>query len=177
MLVETVNKILAFLALALFSAVVLSGVYYFLDKKRAMAFVRLIRPYTLHLVFLISALSTLGSLFYSEIAGYEPCKLCWLQRIFMYPLVLLSGLALFKKDKKIADYLLLLSLSGLTLSLYHNYIYFWGRRSDSCTALEGGVSCLKNYVTEFDFVTIPFMAMSGFLGVAILSFLMRKKEE
>ncbi|MEK7067519.1 MAG: disulfide bond formation protein B, partial [Patescibacteria group bacterium] len=60
--------------------------------------------------FIIALLATLGSLFYSEVAGFEPCKLCWYQRIFMYPQVLLWGIAWWKKDKHIADYAVSLAL-------------------------------------------------------------------
>ena len=45
----------------------------------------IISAHGLLFAFVVVATATLGSLFYSEIAGFEPCKLCWFQRIFMYP--------------------------------------------------------------------------------------------
>ena len=48
------------------------------------------------LAFIVALVSMCGSLYYSDVLGYEPCKMCWYQRICMYPEVLLLGLALYR---------------------------------------------------------------------------------
>ena len=53
-------------------------------------------PY-LGLTFALAA--TLGSLYYSEIAGFVPCTLCWYQRILMYPLVIISLVGILRQDE------------------------------------------------------------------------------
>src|SRR3989338_190832 len=77
------------------------------------------RAWAMKGAFLVALFATLGSLFYSEIAHYTPCLLCWYQRIFKYPQVFLLGLGLVKRDKNIADYSLLLSVIGGILAAYH----------------------------------------------------------
>src|SRR5699024_12841110 len=75
---------------------------------------------TILLIIWIQALiATLGSLFYSEVMGFTPCELCWVQRIFMYPLVMIYGVAAFKKDLSIALPGLFLSGIGMFISAYH----------------------------------------------------------
>lgn len=123
--------------------------------------------------FFISLFATALSLFYSEIAGFEPCKLCWLQRIFMYPQVFILGLAWFKKEYKIVDYGIVLAIIGSLIAVYHNYIYYGGTSIFPCDAFGLGVSCTRRYVFEFGFVTIPLMSLTSFLFV--LGFLWLRK--
>lgn len=59
--------------------------------------------------FIVALIATLGSLFYSEIAGYEPCKLCRLQRIVMYPQVILLGIAFWKKNGTLTSYVIIIT--------------------------------------------------------------------
>jgi disulfide bond formation protein DsbB len=123
--------------------------------------------------FIISLFATTFSLFYSEIAGFEPCKLCWLQRIFIYPQIFILGLALLKKDYKIVDYGMTLTIAGGLISLYHNYIYYGGTSIFPCNAFGLGISCTRRYVFEFGFVTIPLMSLTSFL--LIFGFLWLRK--
>src|SRR3989338_8039857 len=96
------------LVLVAFSGEVRLTVYNFIDKN------------ILNLLFLFSLAALVGSLAYSNIIGFPPCELCWIQRIFMYPQVLLSGVALWRKDKNIVTYLLSLSVLGGIVALYHS---------------------------------------------------------
>ncbi len=118
-------------------------------------------------VFVVSLLATLGSLIYSDVIGYEPCKLCWFQRIFMYPLVILSALALWKKDSKIRIYALTLSIVGGLVALFH-YVGQLGFNPFGleCLAIGYSASCAKNFVLEFGYITIPVMAFSAFLLIS-----------
>lgn len=127
-------------------------------------------------VFAFSA--TLGSLYFSEIRGYEPCELCWYQRILMYPLVLIIGVAIVQKNAKIALTTLVFSSIGALTSLYHYGIQKLDFLRDSAPSC-GRVSCTGEYVNYFGFVTIPFMALTAFVAIAVISFYVLKhiKEE
>jgi len=127
----------------------------------------------LFLSLLVSAIATLGSLFFSELAKFEPCRLCWFQRIFMYPQVILLGIAWAKKDYKIIDYSLTLSLIGGTISLYHNYIYYWLQVATFCGLAEQGPSCTEKIILGQGYITIPLMALTAFISLISL-FLIRK---
>ncbi len=144
-----------------------------LGKKFHKEFVRFFYSNGLRLAFLVSLVATLGSLFYSEVAGFEPCKLCWFQRIFMYPLAVLLGLALIKRDEQFTFYPIWLAVIGAVISIYHNSIYngILIESSQSvlqCQPFGSGVSCAKNYVLEFGYITIPMMALTAFLLIILL---------
>lgn len=122
--------------------------------------------------FIVALVAALGSFFYSQFVGFPPCNLCWFQRIFMYPLVFLLGLALIKKDSGIVDYVLIMSGVGFLLSLYHNYIYYnQGGLYSLCQFLGAGESCLKRYVFEFNYITIPLMSLTAFTLIIVLLYL------
>jgi len=123
------------------------------------------------LAFLVALVATLGSLTYSEILRYDPCKLCWLQRIFMYPQVILLGMALWKKDYKIADYSLALSIIGGLIALYHYLLQLGIAPSIPCSAVGYSTACSKQFVLEYGYITIPMMALSAFIIIALLLFL------
>ncbi|MFT4416864.1 disulfide oxidoreductase [Fredinandcohnia humi] len=128
----------------------------------------------LFIAFAAALISTLGSLYFSEIQKYIPCELCWYQRIFMYPLVIILGIAIFKKNYSIALYTFILSLIGGSISIYHYLIQkvpVFGENSLSC----GIVPCTSQYINWFGFITIPFLALIGFTIIAITSFLTLKK--
>jgi len=159
-----VNKILA--ALTIFSHIFLVlGIGYFLlfRKDKTNPIIQFFSRNGIALAFLVSLFATAISLFYSDVAGFEPCKLCWLQRIFMYPQIFILGLAWFRKDHKIIDYALILAVIGGLFALYHNYIYYGGTSLFPCDAFGLGVSCTKRYVFEFGYITIPLMSLTSFL--------------
>ena len=119
---------------------------------------------------IVALIATSGSLFYSEIAGYEPCKLCWFQRIFMYPQVLLLGLALWKKEgKQIAPYSVLLSSIGALIAGYHYLLQLDLVPSLPCSAVGYSVSCSQRFVMQFGYITIPLMAFTAFLLIIVLT--------
>ena len=129
-------------------------------------------------MWIVSMTATMGSLFFSEIRGYEPCELCWIQRIFMYPLVLILGIAYVQKNARIAVTTATFSIIGGAISLYHyglQKISFMSENAPAC----GRVSCTGEYINIFGFITIPFLALTAFILIAITSFLLLKvsKEE
>lgn len=118
-----------------------------------------------------------GSLFYSEVMGYVPCELCWYQRILMYPLVIIYGVAAIKKEIKIALPGLILSGIGILVSTYHYLVQkvpFFQEAGGGCT---GGVPCNAIYVNYFGFVTIPFLAGTAFIVIFILHLFLLKEEK
>jgi len=119
--------------------------------KRALAF-----------AFVVALSATLGSLFYSEILGYEPCKLCWFQRILMYPQVIILGIALIKKDSGVAIYSTVLSVLGFLFSVYHYLLQIGFVPSINCSAVGYSVSCSQRFVMQFGYITIPMMALTVF---------------
>ncbi|MGM0878002.1 MAG: disulfide oxidoreductase [Bacillota bacterium] len=124
--------------------------------------------------WIASFIATLGSLYFSEIVQYTPCELCWYQRIFMYPLVIILGIGVFKKDASIALYSLILSAIGGCISIYHYSIQkidFLGEISVSC----GIVPCTGEYINWLGFITIPFLALVAFTIIFITSLLIFKK--
>jgi disulfide bond formation protein DsbB len=130
--------------------------------------------YALILAFLVALTATLGSLFYSEVANFIPCKLCWYQRIAMYPLVVVLGIAALRKDVAIKKYVLPIVVIGSLISTYH---YLIERFPD----LSGGTCdptapCTVTLVWKLGFISIPFMALAGFLLIATLMLWLPSKE-
>lgn len=158
-LVSTVNQALALLTVA-GQMIVIGGIVLFVaNRKKVLGF---FGHRALAFSFVVVLIATLGSLFYSEVAGYEPCKLCWFQRILMYPQVLLLGLALWKRDKGIADYSIALSAIGAFVAGYHYLLQLGVAPSLPCAAVGYSVSCSQRFVMQFGFVTIPLMAFTAF---------------
>jgi disulfide bond formation protein DsbB len=114
--------------------------------------------------------ATLGSsvmtLVYSEYFGITPCGLCWLERIALYPQVLLLGVAYYYKDTLIARYGIGLSTVGLIVSLYHHYIQMGGSEFVKCPT--SGGDCAKRFMFEFDFITFPLLAAILFAFLIVL---------
>lgn len=120
----------------------------------------------LFISWIVSFTATVGSLFFSEIMQYIPCELCWFQRIFMYPLVIILGISYAKKDYYVYKYTLPLSVIGSIISLYHysiQKISFLGDHSISC----GVVPCTGEYINWLGFITIPFLAFTAFILILI----------
>ncbi|OGY68707.1 MAG: hypothetical protein A3B94_01990 [Candidatus Jacksonbacteria bacterium RIFCSPHIGHO2_02_FULL_43_10] len=111
----------------------------------------------------------LGSLFYSEIAGYEPCQLCWWQRILMYPQVILLGVAWLKEDQGIVLYSIALSSLGALIAGYNYLLQIGFVPSIGCSAVGYSINCSQRFVMQFGYITIPMMALTAFL--LIISFM------
>lgn len=146
-------------------------ILYFLYFQRKYAFVyNFLSAHGTKFALFIALMATSGSLFYSEYAGFTPCVLCWFQRIFMYPLVVILAISLIKKDLRIIDYVLSLASIGFMISIYHNYIYYKGISSVVCEINE---PCAVQYVLGFNYITIPMMSLTAFS--LIITFLLIQK--
>jgi disulfide bond formation protein DsbB len=119
--------------------------------------------YELWLVFLVSSIATGGSLFFSDVAGFVPCELCWYQRICMYPLSIVTLLAAVTGEYRLARYLLPLPLVGAGVSVYHLLVEngVAGQSSACFVSAPGG--CATKWINEFGYMTIPTLALTSFL--------------
>lgn len=126
-------------------------------------------------IWVQAVVATAGSLFYSEVMGYVPCELCWYQRILMYPLVIIYGVALWKRDIKMALPGLFLSGIGAGVAVYHYMLQKVPAFHEMGGACTGGVPCNAIYVNYFGFITIPFLAGVAFLVIFILHLFLLKE--
>jgi len=116
------------------------------------------------LLWVVSLMATLGSLFFSEVMGLPPCVLCWYQRVCMYPLVVISTVALVTRDRRGATYAWPLALGGVVVAGYHNLLYYH-LIPESITPCAAGVSCTDRQIEWLGFITIPLLALASFVTV------------
>lgn len=121
---------------------------------------------SLALAALVGLVATLGSLYLSEVAHFPPCQLCWYQRIAMYPLPVILGLAAWRRDFGIRPYAIALAAIGSAISIYHYQLErFPDQSSLSCSV---DVPCTTVWIWRFHYISIPFMALSGFALIITL---------
>jgi len=127
--------------------------------------------------WIVASVSTLGSLFFSEIMELAPCALCWYQRIFMFPLVIILLLGLFPFDKNIIRYALPLAIIGWGFAFYH-YLLYSGIIPESIQPCSQGVSCSETYLDLFGFLTIPMLSLISFsIIIGFLLILRRRRSQ
>jgi disulfide bond formation protein DsbB len=119
------------------------------------------------LCFLVASIATLGSLFFSEIMEFVPCSMCWYQRIFMYPLVVIFLINILYPDDKIFKYSFPVVITGLLFAIYHNLL-MWGIIPESVVPCKQGVPCSTEYFEYFGFINIPFLSLAAYGSIAIL---------
>ncbi|BBI34088.1 disulfide oxidoreductase [Cohnella abietis] len=134
------------------------------------------QQYLLYFAWIVSVIATLGSLYFSEVLEYIPCELCWYQRIFMYPLSVILGIAAYHNETSIKKYVLPLSIIGGAISIYHYMLQkvpgFEGIKP--CT---NGVPCNVDYIDWLGFITIPFLALIAFVLITISLLLVKTPKE
>ncbi|MEX1249521.1 MAG: disulfide oxidoreductase, partial [Acidimicrobiia bacterium] len=168
------NTFLAALALISLAGALGLLVYRFARGKEAA--LSLLGDSALWLAWMVAAVATGGSLIYSEVIHFVPCRLCWYQRIAMYPLSVILLVGALRKELVVRYYALPLSFGGALISIWH-YM------TQLNPSLEGGACdpnnpCSLKYVDVFGFVSIPFMAGSGFILISVLlAFYMRTERE
>jgi len=132
---------------------------------------RFIKENALHMSWVVALVATLGSLYFSEIMRFLPCKLCWYQRILMYPLVIILGIAAVRKDTKQYLYVLPMSVWGMGISLYHYLMQKTSWFKDGAAAC-GLIPCDVDYIDWLGFITIPFLALVAFTLITIIHILL-----
>lgn len=119
----------------------------------------------------VALTATLGSLYFSEIADFTPCVLCWYQRICMYPLVLVLAAAAIWRPRGWWWLALPQVLVGAAISVYHYQLErFPNQHSLSC---EIENPCTLVWIWKFGYISIPMMALSAFLLIATLLLIAR----
>jgi len=171
-----VADILAYGTFALNIGLVLSLFVYIYNKfseeglNRFEAYSKLtafIQKHALELAFTQASIATAGSLYMSNILQWTPCRLCWFQRIFMYPLVIILGVSLIFNSRDVKDYAVPMTLVGIPIAAYH----FITQRVEQfhaagCSITQ--VSCSTEYTFHFGYITIPTMALTAFLVILVL---------
>jgi hypothetical protein len=125
-----------------------------------------IEPNAVGIAFIVAMLATIGSLYFSEIAHFEPCRLCWYQRIAMYPLVVILGIAAVRRDADAGIYVRALAGIGAVISTYHLALE-WVPALDT-GACGVGPSCTVIWFREFGFISLPLLALAAFLLILTL---------
>jgi disulfide bond formation protein DsbB len=128
----------------------------------------------LFLTWLLAGGSTLGSLFFSQVMDFAPCVLCWYQRIFLFPLVIILAVGLFPFDPKVVKFSLPLAIAGLLTAIYHNLLYA-GIIPESIRPCSRGVSCTEEYIELFGFLTIPLLSLLSFALISAILLILKRR--
>ena len=128
----------------------------------------------LFLCWLVAGVSAMGSLFFSYVMGFAPCVLCWYQRIFLFPLVIILAVGLFPFDKNVVKYALPLAIAGWLTALYHNLLYA-GIIPESIQPCSQGVSCTEEYIELFGFLSIPMLSLLSFSTITALLIILSRR--
>jgi disulfide bond formation protein DsbB len=118
--------------------------------------------YELWLVFVVTAVATAGSLFFSEVRHFVPCELCWYQRICMYPMSLITLFAALMNDHRVARYLLPFPVIGAGISTYHLLIENGVIKQTQACVVSAPGGCATKWINEFGYMTIPTLTLTGF---------------
>lgn len=119
------------------------------------------------MAFAVAAIATLGSLFFSEISQFIPCRLCWFQRIGMYPLAVILLIAAIRRDTRGgALYGLPLAAFGAIVAIYH--IYIENHPEAETAGCKIGAPCATKWIDKFGYITIPTLALTAFLAIIVL---------
>ncbi len=170
--VATLNGYLAIFGIALFVG---AGILLY-DLKTSRSLAPLIRTWGLLGALAVTAGGTITSLIYSEVFGFIPCGLCWLQRIALYPQVLLLAIALYYGDKAIGRYGIGLSIFGIVIGLYQHYLQMGGSEFAKCPTAGPDANCAERILFEFGFVTFPLLSVFTFVFlIALYYYLLRTK--
>jgi len=121
-------------------------------------------PTLIFAAWLMATVAALGALFMSEVMDLVPCVLCWWQRIFMFPLVLILALGLFPFDPKVTRYALPLAVIGLGLAAFHVLLTV-GIIPEALAPCRQGIPCKTIQIEWFGFVTIPLLSLLAFLTI------------
>ncbi len=170
--VETFYAVLAIVAISLVAVTLFVQGLALLSIDGRMARDRIgamVAPNAMVLAAVVAGLAMAGSLFFSQVAHFEPCVLCWYQRIAMYPLVVILGFAAWRHARRAVAIARVFAVVGACLSTYHVALErLPGLDTGSCGT---GPACTVIWFQIYGFVTIPFLALSAFLLIlALLSF-------
>lgn len=166
------NNVFAILALVALAGAVALVVYRLVKGPDAAV---LLDGRAIWMAWLVALVATIGSLVYSEVLHFVPCRLCWFQRIAMYPLSVILLVGAIRREAVVKYYALPLALGGLAISIYHNFVQFFpSLEGGSCDPLN---PCSARSISVFGFMDLPFMAGAGFIVIAVLLAFYTKAKE
>ena len=123
---------------------------------------------------LVAGTATLGSLYLSEIANLPPCRMCWWQRYAMYPVAVVLGVAAWRREPRVRIPVTIVVIVGGLIAAYHYLIqWFPELEGNSCSIT---VPCTTAWFRVFGFISIPYMALSGFAFVLVMMLVLRRNE-
>lgn len=125
--------------------------------------------------WLLAVVSTVGSLFFSEVMDYVPCVLCWYQRIPMYALAVILGIALVAQDVNVVKYAQPLALIGVALAAFHCLLYL-GYVPKGIQPCSQDIPCSEVKLQVWGFLTIPLMSLAAFLAIVVVLFLLKRSK-
>jgi disulfide bond formation protein DsbB len=167
-MIDLVTNVISLSTVGLHAVLVVGMILYFTGKgKQLFAW---LGAHGMVLAFLLALAGVVGSLFYSEVAKFEPCVLCWWQRIFIYSNACILGLAIYRKDRAVLPYASLLVWIAGGVSLYHVLLPVLSTVSVTCSVFSG-VSCSETYFTAFGYITIPVIALTSSVVMGVLLYL------
>lgn len=139
-----------------------------------------IEKWGLWIAFFATIGGTAMTLFYSEVLHFAPCGLCWMQRVFLYPQVVILGIGAWKKDSSAALYSIWLSVIGALLALYNHYLQMGGIDLIPCpitrvNAVGVTADCAQRFLFEFGYMTFPLMSFSLFTFLIVVMIIVKKK--
>ena len=148
----------------MFASLLFSGLAVLIASAFSSELRALIHRFALEITGVVASAATLGSLYFSEVARFIPCKLCWYQRIAMYPLAVLLVMAAVRRDRDMLRYVRVIALIGVAVSAYHVWIQWFPEKSNFC---EFDNPCSARWVEAFGRVTIPQMAGLSFVLIIV----------
>lgn len=154
------------------------GVIILISKKDSKTRQHL-QTYAMHYGLAIAVASLLGSLTLSEVYLLDPCKWCWIQRIFHYPQIIIFSIGILKKDANAWLYSIWLAGIGFTASMYQIMVQFSPAVAQTaiCSTNPSVTSCSKILSMEYGFITIPVMSATLYLAIIVLYLLRNKKNK
>ena len=126
-----------------------------------------------YIAWLVAAIATLGSMFFSEVMKYTPCSMCWYQRIAMYPLVIILLIGAWKSIKETTLFAAPFAFIGWLIALYHNLLHYKIIPESAAPCVQG-VPCSTVYINWFGFITIPILSLTAFTIIGVLLILEKR---
>ncbi|MFA6908883.1 MAG: disulfide bond formation protein B [Patescibacteria group bacterium] len=162
-MISTIIDFLAILTIVGDALIVIALVFFAgMRNQRMRGVVVRVGKHGIAFACIVAVIATVGSLFLSEIAHFTPCRLCWFQRILMYPQIVVLGVALWKKERRISVMnAAILSIIGLGFAKYHYYLQMFSDSVKPCSTFDP-VSCTEKVIVHFGYITIPMMALTAF---------------
>lgn len=168
--VETFNFLFSLGAVLMQAMIVAMIAVYVLHARYAWcaSVVALVSRYAMLIGMYFAVVVVASSLFYSEVLGVLPCGLCWLQRVFLYSQAILFSVAVWKRERVIADYSIALSICGAVVALYQHYLQMGGGALLPCPAVQLAADCAQQTFFEFGYVTLPLIGFTSCVFLIVL---------